>query len=212
MPLTFISRELSPRDKAQLFIIELTKYSDNKDDPVSDWEFNGIVTELDDDDEFNCICSTRIKYLHRIHRKNNNMMYIDIGSECIKRWMNPSIECDDCSCVLKNVMKRMKAKDFLCNDCKKERVEKQKREWEEEQRVKKEQEKEEQRLIRQQEYEDYKSRQRIEFLGNLYYFDDYITYRKLKDIVDDEDLVLSILQRTRNHDVIEYFTHFYSIS
>ena len=84
MPVTFESTELSPKDKAALFIIELLKYSDNKDDPVSDWEFNGIVTELDDDDVFNCICSTRIKYQYRIHRKINNMMYIDIVKSHLK--------------------------------------------------------------------------------------------------------------------------------
>lgn len=212
MPVTFQSTELSPEDKHILFIKELLKYSDNKDDPVSDWEFNGIVTELDDDDVFNCICSTRIKYQYRIHKKNDNKVFIEIGCECIKRWLDPSITCDDCSGALGSVMKRMKTSDYLCRECKKKREEKRAH----------------QKLIRDMEQFQLDSKlyyqhlrevenekheiNRIEYLGNLYYQDDIITLRKLKDILDDEKMVLSIVQRTRQPDVMEYFSYYYTIT
>jgi hypothetical protein len=124
MPIRFESNEpepegLSPKFRAIQFLTELKKYSDNKDDPISDWEFGHEVRELSkDDDVFLCICSTRIHKLYKIHKINDNSMFLEIGCECIKRWLHPSITCDECSCVLGSVVKRMKTKDYLCRKCK----------------------------------------------------------------------------------------------
>jgi hypothetical protein len=112
---------LELKDRRQKFLYELSKYSENKDDPISEWYFTQGVKELSTEekkDKTLCICSTPISVLYNIKNKINKLE-LEIGCECIKRWLNPKIECNRCKCVLGNITKRMRTKDYLCRCCKK---------------------------------------------------------------------------------------------
>ena len=118
---------LSIKDRHLKFIAELLKYSNGKDDPISEWEYTGETRELGKEelkDGFKCICTTPISILYRIRNKVNSIQ-LEIGSECIKRWLNPRISCDDCKATLGNITKRMRSKDYLCRLCKKNNIAKQ---------------------------------------------------------------------------------------
>ena len=109
---------LELKERRQKFLYELSKYSENKDDPISEWYFTQDVTESSSIDKTLCICSTPITLLYTIKNKLNKLE-LEIGCECIKRWLNPKIECNRCKCVLGNITKRMRTKDYLCRSCKK---------------------------------------------------------------------------------------------
>lgn len=110
--------------RSRLFMMELEKYSNNKEDPISEWYYDEkqdmfdieYGTELDQDDDRKCICSTPIKYIYKIRNKINGGE-LEIGSECIKRWIRPKIKCLNCECVLGCITERLRTKNFLCRTC-----------------------------------------------------------------------------------------------
>jgi len=189
MPISFESDPstdgLSPKFRAIQFLVELAKYSDNKDDPISDWEFGHEVRELTkDDDAFYCICSTRIQKLYKIYKISDNRVSLEIGCECIKKWLNPSITCDECSCVLGSVVKRMKTKDYLCRKCK---------------------------TITNKEKAREKREARIQELENIY----YVKYqRHFREIIRNRILTEEILNKqpvTKGQLLFEEYVRFYFV-
>lgn len=113
---------LELKERRLKFIHELKKYSEDKDEPVCEWECTGLVRELDSEERKEkklCICSTPIVVLYTIKNKKNNIE-LEIGSECIKRWLNPSLKCSGCDIPLGNITQRLRKKDKLCRSCKKE--------------------------------------------------------------------------------------------
>ena len=100
--------------RRKLFFEILREKSIDKDDPISEWEFQSI---LNNDETRHCICSAPIQYLYQIKNRFNQETLI-VGSECIKRWLNGLIRCSLCQCTLGNITKRLKTQDFHCRDCK----------------------------------------------------------------------------------------------
>jgi hypothetical protein len=93
----------------------LRRYSDNKHDCVAEWE---LLTGHHASSKQRCICSTRIENQYFIRHKRTGKVLV-IGSECVKRWMNPVLNCKGCGDPLGRVCERIRKEDFLCRQCKK---------------------------------------------------------------------------------------------
>lgn len=97
----------------------LRKFSDDKHDPVPEWEFKGFITTGTTE---KCICGTRILLNYAIVHTRTQKQLI-IGSECVNRWLKPELQCEECGNPLGRVMERHRLNDFLCRKCKKEKAE-----------------------------------------------------------------------------------------
>ena len=97
------------------FFEVLREHSDDKHDPIPEWEFKGFITRGTKE---KCICGTPIELNYLIEHKRTQKQLI-IGSECVKRWIQPKLECEECGNPLGRVMERTRKKDFLCRSCKK---------------------------------------------------------------------------------------------
>lgn len=94
----------------------LRKFSTNPYDPVPEWELDTtkfIATKS------RCICTTPIERNFYIRHKQSGKELV-IGSECVKRWINPRLVCKTCDSPLGRVDKRIETQDFLCPKCKRE--------------------------------------------------------------------------------------------
>ena len=96
------------------FFTVLRQYSDNKHDPIPEWQLVGFVERGGKD---RCICGTAIMLNYMIRHKISGVELI-IGSECVKRWMDPKIVCERCKEPLGRVLERYRRKDFKCRSCK----------------------------------------------------------------------------------------------
>ena len=92
----------------------LRQYSDNQYDPLPEWE---LVLGKFMEKESRCICSTPIERNFYICHKRTGKELV-IGSECVKRWINPKLICKQCKCPLGRFAARIKTQDFLCPSCK----------------------------------------------------------------------------------------------
>jgi len=101
-------------DANTLFLEVLKKYSDNKNDPIPEWHLQGFDPH---GGATKCICETPILLNYRIIHKRTQVQLL-IGSECVKRWLNPRLECEVCKCPLGCIMKRYQTFDFKCRKCK----------------------------------------------------------------------------------------------
>ena len=98
---------------AKMFMEALTSKSFDKQDPISEWTLNvKRVTKASQ-----CICTKQIE--QNFHIQNNKTGEICvIGCDCVMRWMNPKLVCEDCSQVLGNKRARLSKQDFKCRECK----------------------------------------------------------------------------------------------
>ena len=96
------------------FFEVLRSFSDNQYDPLPEWE---LVTDKFIEREIRCICTTPIERNFFIRHKRTGKELV-IGSECVKRWLNPRIVCKECDSPLGRVTKRIELQDFICPDCK----------------------------------------------------------------------------------------------
>lgn len=113
---------LELKHRPNKFIFELKKYSNNKEDPISEWDFTKDIQRIENIDK-KCICSTSISVIYKIKNKYNDKV-LEIGSECVKRWIKPKIYCIECKSVIGNVIKRTNEQDFTCPKCKKQKLDK----------------------------------------------------------------------------------------
>ena len=105
----------------KIFLEVLKQYSDNKNDPIPEWHLQGFVPT---GGKTHCICETPIILNYKIIHKRT-LVELIIGSECVKRWLNPRLECEVCKCPLGCIMKRYQLFDFKCRKCKTEERKKQ---------------------------------------------------------------------------------------
>lgn len=98
----------------KIFLEVLKYYSDNKEDPIPEWHLQGFVPN---GGATECICETPIVLNYKIIHKRT-LQELIIGSECVKRWMNPRLECEVCKSPLGCIMKRYQFFDFKCRACK----------------------------------------------------------------------------------------------
>lgn len=96
------------------FFEVLREYSFDKRDPLHEWEF---VPEKHTVRSEKCICTTPIQNNYYIRHKQTKKELI-VGSECIKRWIQPQLLCKECSSPLGRVCERVRLKDFICGKCK----------------------------------------------------------------------------------------------
>ena len=92
----------------------LRQFSDDQNDPVPEWS---LVEGMTVNSKERCICSTKIidNYYIR-HRRTGKLLVI--GSECVKRWIQPKLLCKGCEKPLGRVCQRIKSGDYLCRSCK----------------------------------------------------------------------------------------------
>jgi hypothetical protein len=101
---------------AQVFALQfqdrLKTHSQNKEDPVSEWELlDEIVYSTT-----HCLCGKEIHVVYQIQNKLTREV-IGIGSECVKRWLDSSLYCKCCQCSLGNALQRRREKKFYCRQC-----------------------------------------------------------------------------------------------
>ena len=94
----------------------LRRFSDNKFDPVPEWE---LLTDKFFEKETRCICTTPIERNFYIRHKRTGKELV-IGSECVKRWIHPKLTCKQCESPLGRIDKRIQTQDFVCPKCKRE--------------------------------------------------------------------------------------------
>lgn len=109
--LTMTEPETSPHKR---FFQVLVEHSDSREDPISEWKLVGYVLN---GGATHCICDTQITLNYKIIHKRTQKELI-IGSECVKRWLNPKLVCEQCQTPLGCVMERFKNADFFCRRCK----------------------------------------------------------------------------------------------
>ena len=100
-------------DYAREFMRVLKEHSYNKEDPISEWVLNDNPQLTDGS---RCICKMVIKEVWTIYNSKTNQV-LEIGCDCAKRWLEPSMTCKECGRVLGQVMKRKKQKNFYCGSC-----------------------------------------------------------------------------------------------
>lgn len=97
------------------FLQVLRDHSTNQTDPIEEWDLLGFVSN---GGATHCICDTQIILNYCIQHKQTKKQLM-IGSECVKRWINPKLVCERCQTTLGCVMKRIRYQDFHCRQCKK---------------------------------------------------------------------------------------------
>ena len=99
----------------QEFIRVLREESVHKDDPIPEWEVDGVL-----DGDGKCICTKELKRVFLIRNKITEKQ-LPVGCDCIKRWdIQHVMSCNNCGSALGNKLKREKEKDYICTTCKKE--------------------------------------------------------------------------------------------
>lgn len=102
------------------FFEVLRSVSDNQYDPLPEWE---LLTDKFMEREIRCICTTPIERNFFIRHKRTGKELV-IGSECVKRWLNPFAVCSECQSPLGRITKRIETKDFVCPECKRDKKKK----------------------------------------------------------------------------------------
>jgi len=107
--------ELPLEEKVQRFYHALKEHTDDKDDPISEWQYLTDTVKESHERKY-CICTTPIKNIHLIQNKKTGLI-LEIGSECAKKWeLAPLCEC--CNKPLGAITRRRKQNDWLCKTCK----------------------------------------------------------------------------------------------
>jgi hypothetical protein len=106
--------EVSSEYYARMFMQILREHSQNKQDPVSEWKLLDSVSYMQDGGF--CICTKDIKNIFVI-QNNVTQELLNIGGDCAKRWLDPSMQCHKCNIPLGNVLERRKQQKFLCKTC-----------------------------------------------------------------------------------------------
>jgi len=101
-------------DKHERFMTVLKAHSENQSNPFPEWELQPMKTKHE---RSKCICSHPIDNNYFISNNTTNTTLV-VGSDCMKRFLNPSLYCKDCDCVIQNVVQRIDEKDYICRSCK----------------------------------------------------------------------------------------------
>ena len=97
---------------AELFTEACTEWTaDNK--KLGSLEEYGLVVQ---DEEAQCICRKSIKDLYYVSNAKTKTSLI-LGSCCIKKFLPESLHCSECNTPLRNICKRLKAREFVCPEC-----------------------------------------------------------------------------------------------
>ena len=104
-------QEVEPNKR---FFEVLRQFSEDKRDPIHEWEFLPHIHNVRAE---RCICTTPIQNNFYIQHKRTKKQLI-IGSECVKRWIHPKLQCKECDAPLGRVCERVRKQDFLCGKCK----------------------------------------------------------------------------------------------
>jgi hypothetical protein len=110
---------LSAKEKHIEFDRVLKLKSQNKDDPISEWDYlklTPIEVNHIDQETIRCICTTKIQNIHYIQNRITGET-LDIGCECVKRWDRLRPRCDGCKTTLGALERRRKQNDWLCSNC-----------------------------------------------------------------------------------------------
>ena len=99
---------------AREFMRKLRQYSNDKENPIPEWELQSYVQEAAG--ECWCICSKEIKNLYHIKSKLSGHL-LTIGCDCAKRWIDCDLNCFGCDAPLKSSMTRRRKGDFWCRRC-----------------------------------------------------------------------------------------------
>jgi hypothetical protein len=107
--------ELALEEKVQRFFEVLKSRTEDKEDPISEWEYMTEQIKETNQKKF-CICTTPIKNIHLIRNKKTGLI-LEIGSECAKKW-DLAPQCLSCHAQLGAVTRRRKENDWICKTCK----------------------------------------------------------------------------------------------
>lgn len=107
-----INKKMEAHGFALQFLERLKEHSQNKEDPISEWILHDNVEERTS----NCLCGKEIHVIYFIENKLSHEI-IGVGSECVKKWLNPYLVCKSCYCPLGNALQRRREKKFYCRQC-----------------------------------------------------------------------------------------------
>ena len=107
--------ELALEEKVQRFFEVLKSRTEDKEDPISEWEYLTDKIKETNQKKF-CICTTPIKNIHLIRNKKTGLI-LEIGGECAKKCdLAPLCEC--CKKPLGAITRRRNEDDWACKACK----------------------------------------------------------------------------------------------
>ena len=109
--------EPNHEDKHKRFMEVLNHHSENQGHSIPEWE---LLPFRKENFRLKCICSHPIQNNFFISN-NTTKTTLVIGSDCMKRFLNPTLRCEDCSGYMNNVVKRIEDDDMICRDCKRKR-------------------------------------------------------------------------------------------
>ena len=98
---------------AKKFMEVLKSKSTNQEDPVEEWTTHTKRILKDS----NCICTKEIQNCFNIQNKITGEICV-VGCDCVMRWLDPKLECEDCGEPLGNKKTRLAKQDFKCRSCK----------------------------------------------------------------------------------------------
>lgn len=190
-------------DKHERFMAVLKMHSAHETNPIQEWHLE-TLTEVKDSQ---CICSQPILNQYFISNDTTRTTLI-IGSDCMKRFLDCTLKCSQCSASIKNVATRIKENEYLCKQCKatkkKEALALAERQ---------------QKLALEQQRKEAEIQKKIKRMGTfcLFWFGRY--YQKpFKIVVEDEAYVEYLLnlpdEKTKCQTLrtfLEYASHFYEI-
>jgi hypothetical protein len=103
-------------DKHLRFMEVLKEHSINQVLPIPEWELSPITRV----EEKKCICSHPILNNYFITNEKTKTILV-IGSDCMKRFLDPSLRCEECNAPIQNVVQRISEGNFICRECKQKR-------------------------------------------------------------------------------------------
>lgn len=115
-PIPNYDNEPNHDDKHARFMQVLKAHSENQTHPIPEWRLHSF-REVE---EKKCICSHDILNNYFISNDRTKTTLI-IGSDCMKRFLDPSLRCSECKQPIQNVVNRIEKSDFICRNCKNQR-------------------------------------------------------------------------------------------
>lgn len=113
-PIASYDNEPFAEDKHLRFMAVLKDHSENQTHPIPEW----TLLETMEVKESQCICTQPILNQYFISNDTTKTTLI-IGSDCMKRFLEPSLHCKECGCgITTGIVERIQKKDFLCKQCK----------------------------------------------------------------------------------------------
>lgn len=101
-------------DKHERFMAVLKNHSENQTHPISEWR----LLPLREVKDSQCICTQPILNQHFISNDTTRTTLV-IGSDCMKRFLEPTLQCEECGCgITTGIVERIEKQNFLCPPCK----------------------------------------------------------------------------------------------